>query len=154
VSGRAVLLRRALSLAWCVFAVSATATAQVAAGSVTGVLTDQAHAPVRGATVTLTNIATNIQRVAASTSDGVYAIEGLVPGTYRIDVQLQGFKPIRREGVDVVTGQTSRIDLALSVGSLQELVTVVANGPMVRSETASLGMVVEHDKVVQLPLNG
>src|SRR4051812_13597462 len=111
VSARALLHRLATSLAWCVFAAAATAGAQVAAGTVTGVLTDQARAPVPGATITVTNVATNVQRVVTSTSDGVYTATGLAPGTYRIDVQLQGFKPIRREGIEVATGETARIDL-------------------------------------------
>jgi len=141
-------------LAWCLVAIASSAAAQVAAGSITGVVTDQAHATVPGATVTVTNVATNIQRVVTSTTDGVYTAPGLAPGTYRIDVELQGFKPLRREGVSLATGQTARIDLEISVGSLAELVTVVANAPMVRAESASLGAVVDHEAVVQLPLNG
>src|SRR5499427_6768079 len=138
----------------CLVAVASSATAQVAAGSITGVVTDQARATVPGATVTVTNVATNIQRVVTSTTGGVYTAPGLSPGTYRIDVELQGFRPLRREGVSLATGETARIDLELSVGTLAELVTVVANAPMVRAESASLGAVVNHEAVVQLPLNG
>src|SRR5215831_7657643 len=154
VVSRACVYGLRLILAWSVVAVASSATAQVAAGSITGVVTDQAHATVPGATVTVTNVATNIQRVVTSTTDGVYTAPGLAPGTYRIDVELQGFKPLRREGVSLATGQTARIDLEISVGALAELVTVVANAPMVRAESASLGAVVDHQAVVELPLNG
>src|SRR5215831_9023434 len=82
-------------LVWSFLAIAASAAAQVAAGSVTGVITDQARATVPGAVVTVTNVATNFQRVVASTAGGVYTAAGLAPGTYRIDVELQGFKPLR-----------------------------------------------------------
>jgi len=123
-------------------------------GEITGVVKDQAGAAVPGATITVTDTRTNLQRVVVSTSDGVYTAASLAPGEYRIDVELAGFKPVRREGVRVSTGEKARVDFDLSVGQIQELVTVVADSPVVRIETASLGMVVENEQVTQLPLNG
>src|SRR5215472_9494675 len=73
-----------LLFAWCIVGITPAATAQVAAGTITGVVTDQAHATVPGATVTVTNVATNVRRVSTSTTDGVYSVPGLAPGTYRI----------------------------------------------------------------------
>ena len=61
---------------------------------------------------------------------------------------------MRREGVRLSTGEKARIDFDLSVGDIREQVTVVGDAPIVRAETASLGTVVEHEQVVQLPLNG
>src|SRR5439155_25541968 len=104
--------------------------------------------------VTVTGIATNLQRVVISTSEGVYVAASLAPGTYTIDVELQGFASARRAGIRLSTGETARIDFALGVGDVREHVTVTADSPMVRSETASLGTVIEHEQVVQLPLNG
>src|SRR5499427_1210701 len=151
---RVRLIARLVLSSWCLVAAASHAFAQVATGTITGVVTDQGHAAVPGATVTVTNVETNAQRVVSSTNDGVYTSPGLAPGRYRIDVQLQGFKPLRHEGVTLATGETARIDLEISVGAVQESVTVTANAPMLRVETASLGSVVDHEKVVQLPLNG
>src|SRR5499426_157713 len=142
----------ALACAW--FVGVSPARAQTAAGEITGVVKDQAGAAVPGATVTITSTRTNYQRVAVSTSDGVYTAASLAPGEYRVDVQLTGFKPVRREGVRLETGETARIDFDLTVGDLQEQVTVVADSPIMRSETGSLGTVVENQQVMQLPLNG
>ena len=136
------------------FAVALPARAQVAAGEITGIIQDQDGGAVPGATVTVTNIATNHQRIVTSTGDGVYTAASLAPGNYRIDIELAGFKPIRREGIRLTTGEKGRIDFNLSVGDVREQVTVVGNTPIVRAETASLGTVVEHEQVVQLPLNG
>jgi hypothetical protein len=127
---------------------------QVAAGEITGVVHDQMDAAVPGATITVTNIETNQQRVSVTTTDGVYTTPSLAPGEYRVDVELSGFKPIRREGIRLSTGEKARIDFALSLGGLREQVTVTADAPILREETASLGTVVEHEQVVQLPLNG
>ncbi|HZT78213.1 MAG TPA: TonB-dependent receptor [Vicinamibacterales bacterium] len=128
--------------------------AQIAGAQVTGVVHDQAGAAVPGATVTVTDVATNRQRVVVSSADGVYAAAGLAPGDYRIEVDLAGFKPMRRDGVRLATGETARLDFDLAVGSVQEAITVTADAPMLRSESSTLRSVVEHRTVVQLPLNG
>jgi len=139
----------------CLWTIGApSARAQTAAGEITGVVTDQAGAAVPGATVTVTNTRTNVQRVAVSSGNGVYTAASLAPGDYRLDVELAGFKPVRREGVRVETGEKARIDFDLSVGDVREQVTVVADAPIMRAETASLGTVVGNEQVVQLPLNG
>jgi carboxypeptidase family protein len=128
--------------------------AQVAAGEITGVVKDQAGAVVAGATVTVTNVGTNRRRVAVSTGDGVYTAPSLASGDYRIEVELPGFKPVRRAGIRLSTGEKARIDFTLAVGDVREQVAVTADSPMLRAETASLGTVVEQEQVVQLPLNG
>jgi hypothetical protein len=135
-------------------AASSTAGAQVAAGELTGIIQDSNRGAVPGATVTVTNLATNQQRVVTSTADGVYTAASLPPGDYRIDIELAGFKPIRREGLRISTGEKARLDFTLAVGDLREQIRVVGDTPVVRTETASLGTVVEHEHVVQLPLNG
>jgi hypothetical protein len=140
--------------AWCVAAGDSPLFAQVAAGEITGVVHDQAGATVPGATVTVTNVDTNRQRVIVSSEDGVYTAPSLAPGAYRVDVELSGFKPMRREGIRLLTGEKARIDFDLVVGDVREQVTVMADAPILRAETASLGTVVEHEQVVQLPLNG
>ena len=131
-----------------------TASAQTAAGEITGLVKDQAGAAVPGATITVTDVRTNLQRVVVSTGEGVYTVASLAPGEYRLNLELSGFKPVRREGVRLSTGEKARIDFDLAVGGLQEQVTVIGDAPIVRAETASLGTVVENEQVVQLPLNG
>src|ERR1041384_4271302 len=98
-------LIRALFL---VLVCAATARGQVASGSLTGTVRDQTGAAVPGVTITITNLATNRQRVARSTTDGVYAATSLPPGAYRLDAALQGVKSVARDGVRVATGDVSR----------------------------------------------
>ena len=128
--------------------------AQIAGAEITGAVADQAGAAVPGATVTVSNVATDQTRLTASTDEGMYAVAGLAPGEYRVEITLPGFKTVRRNGIRVATGEKARLDVRLTVGGVQEVVTVVADTPALRAETASLGTVVEHEQVVQLPLNG
>ncbi len=147
-----LLLCVAVTAAWTIG--PAPALAQTAAGEITGVVKDQAGAAVPGATITVTERRTNLQRVAVSTREGVYTVASLTPGEYRLEVELAGFRPVRREGIRLATGEKVRIDFDLAVGTVEEQVTVVGDAPVVRTETASLGTVVENEQVVQLPLNG
>jgi hypothetical protein len=143
-----------LLLSWWLAASPRPLLAQLAAGDVTGVIRDPAGATVSGATITVTNLATNQQRVVTSSGVGVYTASSLAPGDYRVDVERPGFKPVRRARIRLATGETARIDFELAVGDVREQVTVTADAPMPRTETASLGTVVGHQQVVQLPLNG
>jgi hypothetical protein len=143
-----------LAAAACLLAGAAPARAQVAAGELTGMVKDPAGLALPGVTVTMTDVATNRQRVVVSTSDGVYTAASLAPGVYTVGVELSGFKPIQRTGIRISTGEKARLDFDLTVGTLAETITVVGDTPLVRAETASLGTVVAHEEVVQLPLNG
>jgi hypothetical protein len=147
-------IRLCLFIACCIVWTASSALAQVASGAITGIVKDQAGAVVPGATVTVTDIATNRQRVVASSGGGVYTAASLAPGSYRIDIALAGFKPTRRGGILVSTGETLRVDFELSVGDVREQVAVTADAPILRGERASLGTVVKQEQVVQLPLNG
>src|SRR5437899_1546361 len=138
----------------CLAALARPAHAQVAAGEITGLVKDQAGAAVPGATLTVTDVNTNRRRVVTSSAQGVYTVPSLAPGVYRVDVELTGFRSVRRTGIHLSTGEKARIDFDLAVGNISEQVTVTADSPMLRAVTASLGDVVEHEQVVQLPLNG
>ena len=90
------------------------ALAQLAAGDITGVVRDPAGAAVPGATLTVTDVDTNRQRVVVSSGDGVYTAPSLAPGDYRVEVELAGFKPVRRDGIHLSTGEKARIDFELA----------------------------------------
>jgi hypothetical protein len=133
---------------------SSPAAAQIGGGALAGTVLDQASTAVPGATVTITAAATNLSRAAVTSRDGTYVVTGLAPGSYRVSVELSGFRTLAREGVRVATGETVRLDLHLEVGGHTEAVTVQADAPLLRSEASGLGHVIDNRKVVDLPLNG
>jgi hypothetical protein len=128
--------------------------AQVASGAITGIVRDQAGAAVPGATIIVTNLTTSATRTVNSSGAGVYTAANLAPSDYSIDVRLEGFRPVQRTRVRVATGETLRIDFVLQVGEVSERVTVAAQPPPLRTESASLGTIVGGGEAAQLPLNG
>jgi hypothetical protein len=149
------MIRRVVFLLAVLYAVNVSPVlGQVASGALTGIVHDQAGAAVPGVTITATNVFTGAPRAVVSSNSGVYTVPGLIPGEYRVDVELPGFRHERREGVHLATGETARLDFDLSVGDVREQVTVHADAMILRAESASLGAVVDQEKVVDLPLNG
>ena len=139
---------------WLLVSVTAPAAAQVGAGALTGVVSDGTGRAVPGASVTATAVGTNQSRTVITAADGGYSIHGLVPGEYRVRVELNGFQPLSRGGVGVATGETIRLDLQVTVGGLSETVTVTADASVLRGATSGLGQVIDNAKIVALPLNG
>lgn len=144
----AVLL--AFALAWLV---PIAALAQ-ATGSITGLITDETGAVIPGVTVEATNVATGQTRNAVTGADGFYSIPLVQPGQYDVKATLSGFKPTVRKGNTVSVGDTARIDFKLAVGALEENVTVTGESPLVETAHATLGITIDQQKVVELPLNG
>jgi Carboxypeptidase regulatory-like domain len=130
------------------------ANAQVGAGALTGRVFDPSGAPLPGATVTATGTATTLTRTTVTSADGGYSIPALASGSYTVRVELNGFRPLIREGVRVQTGETARLDIGLQIGGVSDAITVTADAALLRSHAAGLGQVIGNEKVNGLPLNG
>ena len=130
------------------------AGAQIGAAALTGIVVDATGAPLPAATVTAVAAGTNLSRAVVTASDGGFLVPGLPPGPYRVRVDAVGFKPLTRDGIRLVTGETIRLDLQLEVGGVSEGLTITADAPLLRSTSSGLGHVVDHRRIVDLPLNG
>jgi hypothetical protein len=128
-----------------------SAFAQVDRATLTGTIKDTAGAVVPGATVTVTNLATNVADTQQSTATGTYLMVNLIPGRYRVDVELAGFKK-SSETVVLEVGQRARVDATLTVGTVSESVSVEGTSPALNSNDASLGAVIPQVQVANLPL--
>ena len=153
-----MLYGRRWSQVWVVTAIVASqigsAEAQVGRGALAGRIVDPAGTGMPGATVTVVEVGTNRSRTVVTGADGNYAVPGLASGSYRVRVELSGFRTVAREGIAIATGETVRLDLQLEIGRVSEAITVTGDAPLLRSETSGLGQVVDNRKVVALPLNG
>jgi hypothetical protein len=123
-------------------------------GEITGVVNDSSGALVSGATVTVTNQATNATRRATTNGEGVYAFPSLLPGVYSLKVEQQGFKSSVRNDITLEVQQTARIDVTLEVGSVGETVTITGGLALLSQESTTVGTVIENKRIVDLPLNG
>ncbi len=146
-------LSRFLFLLTVFASVLAPSLAQGIRATITGRITDQAGAVVPGTKVTITNTGTNEARTSAANEEGDYTIPQIPPGDYQLTVEQAGFKKsIQR--FTLQTGQEARVDVQLSTGAVTEQVEITAATPVVSSEDATLGGVVDQKKIVELPLNG
>ncbi|MGA8432371.1 MAG: TonB-dependent receptor [Candidatus Sulfotelmatobacter sp.] len=143
-----------LSLSFLVLAFCISAYSQSTYGSIAGSVTDASGAAVTDANVTLTNMGTAEKRTQTSGNDGLFTFVNLFPGQYRVDVEKQGYKHFTRSGIAVDVQQSTRIDAALQVGEISQVVEVTSETPLLQAETSSLGTVVDQREANELPLNG
>jgi hypothetical protein len=125
--------------------------AQVDRATVSGVVRDTGGGVVPGATVTVTNLATNIESHQATSETGSYQVVNLVPGRYQVDVELSGFKK-SSQVIALEVGQRARLDVDLAVGGLNETVTVSESVQLLNTNDSTLGSVVPQIAVANLPL--
>jgi len=135
------------------FALSFSAFAQTRGGEANGTVTDSTGAVVPGATLTLTNQATNIQSSASTNSNGYFVFVNVQPGDYKLKVEKPGFKSVE-SAFQVAVNQAVTQNLKLDVGSASTTVEVTAAAPVLDSTTTQLGTVIEEKTVQSLPLNG
>src|SRR5260370_26287070 len=144
--------RAALVLLVC--AVASPATAQVTTASVTGTVKDPQGGVLPGATVTLVNDAQRTRSAPAVTSrDGDFVFPNVSPGRYTIQIEMPGFKTLKRSGVDVSPGSQVPLGaLILDLGGAPEIVTVRGQTPVIQSSTGERSFTVSPHELDSLPL--
>jgi hypothetical protein len=125
-----------------------------ATGQIVGAITDTSGGVLPGVTVEATNVATGAVRSAVSGADGLYTLPLLQPGVYTVKASLAGFKASQQDGVRVTVTETARAAFQLEVGQINETITVTAEATLVETSNATHGIVIDQQKVVDLPLNG
>jgi hypothetical protein len=130
------------------------AAAQAGQAELTGNVRDGSGAGVAKATVAVTQTETGDKNTTTTGAEGVYIVTNLRPGLYTITVEMQGFRRFVREGVRLSTGERIRLDVALTVGGVNEEIKVTEDASLLRTESGSLGQVIPNRRIVDLPLNG
>jgi len=151
------VMRRPLLTTLCLAALAMLAGAAPALAQtarVSGHVTDPSGAAVAAAGVTVTNTATNTSQTTVTSSEGVYVVPAVTPGTYRIEVGKTGFRTTVRDGIRASVATTVTVDVALEVGDLSDRVEVRGVAPLVERQSGGVGTVVDRQFVENLPLNG
>ncbi len=143
-----------LSLGFLLLNLAGSLSAQMGTATISGSVTDSTGAVVVGANVTAVNNATGFRRQTVSSDQGQYNLPGLTPGSYLLSVESQGFRRAELSNITVQVDQNARINVALEVGQVTETVAVTGEAPQIESQSATLGAVVDMQKIVALPLNG
>ena len=145
---------RSLGVALLLSVLAVSAYAQAPSGEISGLVTDESGSVLPGVRVTLTNQATNAMRVVVTNESGLYVMPAVPPGRYTLKAELEGFRTVERADIGVQVGSSNRIALVMAVGQLTEIVQVVGGAPVLQTENASIGTVIENRAIVELPLNG
>jgi hypothetical protein len=128
--------------------------AQVDAGAILGTVTDASGSAVHGATVTLTNEGTSAALSTTTGNDGGYKFTPVRIGNYKLTITFQGFETVTRPHVPVNVGENVVADFTLKPGNVTTTVEVTAAAPVLQSQDASVGQVIDSKSVNDLPLNG
>lgn len=132
-----------------VLPVFAQSTAEIA-----GVITDSSGAVVPGARITVVNEETGLKMEATSGESGSYTIPFLRPGSYRLEVQKEGFRTVSRAGIRIQVAQGVKMDVQLEVGVVSQTLKVSESTPLLDTLGNVVGGVVTGDKLANLPING
>jgi len=130
-----------------------SALAQLAGtGAITGTVTDPADAIIPGASVVATSTGTNVSTSRTSSGAGDYSITPLTPGEYTLTVKAPGFKTFVQEHITVNALNTVAVNVKLTVGALDQTVTVTEAPPVLETTNATLGGVMDSQMYSSLPL--
>ena len=144
-------LTRSFFLALACVCLASFVNAQINTGRIDGTVRDASGGVVPEARVSATNDATGAVTSTESSAAGDYVVNFLVPGTYRVSIEKQGFQRNVTSGVVVNAGGITRVDSNLTLGQMQQAVQVAANPLAVATETSELSKTFDFKQIDDLP---
>ena len=140
-------------MGFCLVALTSQAVyAQAVYGSILGTATDQQGAAVANAKVTVVNQNKGTTDTATTNESGNYSVTHLVPDTYIVRIEAQGFKSSEQKGVVVSADNGTRLDLQLQVGGASETVEVTSEAPQLKTDRADVAIDFSAKQVTELPI--
>src|SRR5437660_6214536 len=125
---------------------------QTNVGGITGTVRDASGAVIPGADVEAVNQATHVSQKAVSNQSGTYTIALLPIGTYTVTVSKAGFQKSVRADIPVLSGVTFTVDVALTIGSVTQIVNVTGAAPLLDTTTVNQGTTRSSREIAQLPI--
>jgi carboxypeptidase family protein len=147
---------RFLSLAWAALLLfPPLAAAQMTRGAISGTVRDATGALVPGASVTVTNVATNQSRSVTTDGNGFYRVPALEPGSYKVVTELTGFQSVENRDVRLVSASEVTLNVDMKVASVGEAISVLGKAEAIElnKTSATVGTTVLARQVVELPLS-
>src|SRR5919197_4641478 len=120
-------------------------------GAIDGRVTDNTNAVLPGVTVTVSGPAMMGTRVATTNEEGAYRIAAVPPGDYTVLFELDGFAPLRRTGIRVDVGFTATLNVQMTVGAVEENVTVTGASPVVDAAATKIATTFDAPMLASLP---
>src|SRR4051794_24491099 len=129
-----------------------SASAQAVYGSIGGIITDSSGAIVPGATVTITSVERKTSDSVVTNESGYYVKERLLPGTYEVKAELQGFKTAVYPAVKVSVDTQTALNVKLDTGAVSETVTVAGFSPVLKTDRADVATTFDAREITELPV--
>ena len=127
---------------------------QFESASVLGTVTDPSNAPVSGASVTLTNVRTGTSVKSVTDTSGNYLFVNQRLATYRVHVEMSGFKAEDTETFDLAVDSRQRVNIKLVIGAISDSITVSDAAGVLETDNSTRGQVINARDIADLPLNG
>ncbi len=137
-----------------VLLVSLSAFSQANSGRILGSISDQTGGAIAGATVSVRDVERGTTRTLTTDEAGAYNAPNLVPGSYTVKVEFQGFRTVERQNIVLEVGKEVRVDLSLQPGDQAQTITVTEAVPLVETTNATLGGTLSNAAIEDMPLNG
>jgi hypothetical protein len=118
---------------------------------VQGIVTDESHAVITNAAVTLLNVNTGIRSTRQTTETGLYLFDGVDPGTYSVAIEIAGFNKFVQENVLVQSGGDVTVNATLKPGSVQTTVTITETPAAVDFNTSNKDITLDTKMVAEIP---
>ncbi|HLA95583.1 MAG TPA: carboxypeptidase-like regulatory domain-containing protein, partial [Pyrinomonadaceae bacterium] len=134
---------------------TSTAFAQsTVGGGINGRITDPQGAVVPNAAITVTNNGTNAATTVTADANGSYRVSNLQPGTYRVETTVSGFAPAKADNIIVEVGNSTTVDIPLTLGSAVAEVEVTAEAPVINTSDNANAININQTSINELPING
>jgi hypothetical protein len=130
------------------------AVAQLPTGTILGVAKDTSGGVLPNTTITITNVETGSKRTVTTSDDGGYRASELLVGHYEVRGEHAGFKTETRKGITLEVTDQAVINMTFEVGSADQQVVVTGEASLVNTQDATLGGLVNEQRMADLPLNG
>ncbi len=143
-----------LGVIWFLLIASGHLQAQVDQGAITGTVQDTTGSVVPGADVTLTSVDSGLVLQKKADASGVYIFSPIKIGNYKIAVSAPGFSTTTQDNIHLDVQQRLAVNLTLQPGGVNTVVEVTSAPPLMQTEEASTGQVVEAKTINDTPLNG
>jgi len=121
---------------------------------ISGIVRDDSGAVVPGVQVTATQTDTALRRSVVTDDTGYYVLTNLPLGPYKLEATKMGFRTYVQTGMQLQVGTAPEIPVTLNIGQVSESVSVEANTTLIETRSASVGVVIENQRILELPLNG
>src|SRR5436190_18911469 len=136
------------------FVLALPAFCQTATGTIQGVVQDASGGVIPDAKVSIVNVATNETKQLRTDSAGRYVQPFLLPGTYSVTAEKDGFRPVKEENIKLDVSQNRSVDFHMAIGVVTQEVQVLANAAPIDVNTSTVGQVIDAKRIMDLPLNG